>query len=340
VTEIDDADSAPRDVRALVRFDLFLFTAVATVLVIRSALAVTGYPQVGSGGLHIAHVLWGGLLMAVAIVLVEILPGSKIRARAAFIGGIGFGLFIDEVGKFVTKDVNYFFKPAIAIIYSVFIAFYIVVREVVARRPLNDRRRVALVAGAVADLALGQLSRVDRDRSLRLLDGVEDKALADPLRQALNAELPTNRSADAWITVRLDRLELLLQRRLTKTVSKRLLLIACGLEAADVVLSAIIAIDRPGTASVRETLLDTGLPGVVSAVLLVIAVVYLLRGHLQKGMNVLEWAIAVQLLLTQVVVFNREQWSGLAGFGISLISLWTLLIVRRAAAATQSDPTT
>ncbi len=57
-------------------------------------------------------------------------------------------------------------------------------------------------------------------------------------------------------------------------------------------------------------------------------------------MNVLEWAIAVQLLLTQVVVFNREQWSGLAGFGASLLALWTLLIVRRAAAATRSDPTT
>jgi hypothetical protein len=340
VTEADDSDTAPRDVRALVRFDLFLFTAVATVLVIRSALAVTGYPQVGSGGLHIAHVLWGGLLMAIAIVLVEILPGSKVRARAAFIGGIGFGLFIDEVGKFVTKDVNYFFKPAIAIIYSVFIAFYIVVREFVARSKLNDRRRIALVAGAVADLALGQLSRVDRDRALRLLDGVQDQALAAPLKQALTAELPRNRSADAWITTHLDRLELRLQRRLTKQVSKRLLLVVCAIEAADVILSAIIAIERPGNATAERTLLDTGLPGVVSAVLIVVAVIYLLRGHLQKGMNVLEWAIAVQLLLTQVVVFNREQWSGLAGFGASLVALWTLLIVRRAAAATRSDPTT
>ncbi len=199
MTEADDSDSAPRDVRALVRFDLFLFTAVATVLVIRSALAVTGYPQVGSGGLHIAHVLWGGLLMAIAIVLVEILPGSKVRARAAFIGGIGFGLFIDEVGKFVTKDVNYFFKPAIAIIYSVFIAFYIVVREFVARRQLTDRRRVALVAGAVADLALGQLSRVDRDRVVatagrRRRPGAGRPAAAGPERRA--AQEPLGRRLD------------------------------------------------------------------------------------------------------------------------------------------------
>ena len=335
-----EADDAPRDLRALVRFDLFLFTAVATVLVIRTALAVTGYPQVGSGGLHIAHVLWGGLLMAVAIVLVEIFPGTRVRFRAAFIGGIGFGLFIDEVGKFVTKDVNYFFKPAIAIIYSVFVAFYIVVRETIARRPLTDRRRIAAASAAVTDLALGQLTRADRDRAQRLLDGSDDAALADPLRRALTTDLPAGSGIDAWITGRLDAVETTLQNRLTTAVSKRLLLVACGIEAAAVVLSAIVAIERPGDATATRTLLDTGIPGLISAILIGFAVRYLLGDHLQKGMNVLEWAITVQLLFTQVVVFNRAQWLGLIGFGASLIALWILLIVRRAAAASRSDPTT
>lgn len=334
------ADDAPRDLRALVRFDLFLFTAVATVLVIRTALAVTGYPQVGSGGLHIAHVLWGGLLMAVAIVLVEIFPGTRIRFRAAFIGGIGFGLFIDEVGKFVTKDVNYFFKPAIAIIYSIFVAFYIVVREVIARRPLTDRRRIAAVAASVTDLALGQLTVADRDRAVRLLDGADDASLANPLRDALAADLPVGSGVEGWITARLNMVETALRRRLTGAVSKRLLLVACGIEAGAVVLSAIVAIARPGDATATRTLLDTGVPGVISAILIGFAVGYLLRDHLQKGMNVLEWAITVQLLFTQVVVFNRAQWLGLIGFGASLIALWILLIVRRAAVASQSDPTT
>jgi hypothetical protein len=333
-------DDEPRDVRALVRFDLFLFTAVATVLVIRSALAITGYPQVGSGGLHIAHVLWGGLFMAIAIVLVEILPGSKIRARAAFLGGIGFGLFIDEVGKFVTKDVNYFFKPAIAIIYATFIAFYVIVREAIARRPLNDRRRIALASGAVADLALGQLSRVDRQRALHLLDGVGDTHLATPLRQALVAEPPENRSVEAWFTAKFDEFEIVLQRRLSAGVSRTLLLAACAVEAADVVLSVVVAIARPGNATVQGTLLDTGLPGAVSALLIAFAVFLLLRRRLQRAMNVLEWAIAVQLLFTQVVVFNREQWSGLIGFGASLLALWTLLLVRRAVATTRPNGTT
>jgi len=44
--------------------------AVATVLFTRALLAATGYPQVGGSSLHIAHVLWGGLLLLAAMIAV------------------------------------------------------------------------------------------------------------------------------------------------------------------------------------------------------------------------------------------------------------------------------
>ena len=49
--------------------ELFLVAAVASVLAIRAFLAATGYPQLGGDGLHIAHMLWGGGLMLVALLL-------------------------------------------------------------------------------------------------------------------------------------------------------------------------------------------------------------------------------------------------------------------------------
>src|ERR687885_2801553 len=80
--------------------DIFFITAVSTVLLLRIYLQATGYPQIGGNGLHIAHVLWGGLAMvlAIGILLSFLLPGT--RRLAAFLGGIGFGAFIDELGKF------------------------------------------------------------------------------------------------------------------------------------------------------------------------------------------------------------------------------------------------
>ncbi|TMG11601.1 MAG: hypothetical protein E6I06_03940, partial [Chloroflexi bacterium] len=47
--------------------DAFLIAAVLTVLALRVYLAAAHYPQLGGNGLHIAHVLWGGLLMVVAL---------------------------------------------------------------------------------------------------------------------------------------------------------------------------------------------------------------------------------------------------------------------------------
>src|SRR5919201_5377778 len=81
--------------------DVVLVCAVATILVVRTQLWLTNYPQLGGHGLHIAHLLWGGLLMLAAIVLLLAFITSVARRVAAVIGGVGLGLFMDELGKFV-----------------------------------------------------------------------------------------------------------------------------------------------------------------------------------------------------------------------------------------------
>ena len=39
------------------------------------------------------------------------------RAICVVLSGVWFGLFLDEVGKFVTKNNNYFYGPAAEIMY-------------------------------------------------------------------------------------------------------------------------------------------------------------------------------------------------------------------------------
>ena len=48
---------------------LSLVSFAATVIITRLFLELTGYPQIGNSELHIAHVLWGGLLLFVAALI-------------------------------------------------------------------------------------------------------------------------------------------------------------------------------------------------------------------------------------------------------------------------------
>jgi len=103
----------------------FFVSAVVAILGIRIFLELTGYPQLGGGGLHIAHMLWGGALMLTAIILLLTFLGRSVKKPAAILAGLGFGTFIDELGKFITSDNNYFYKPAFSLIYLIFVLLYL-----------------------------------------------------------------------------------------------------------------------------------------------------------------------------------------------------------------------
>ena len=149
---------------------LFLISAVSTILLVRAFLAATGYPQVGGKSqLHIAHMLWGGLLMLIALALTFMLWSDVWKTFNAVIGGIGFGLFIDELGKFITKDNDYFFSPTIAILYMIFVLFFILSRLVSRTKTFSPFEIRMNALTALERMAIGRLGPDERDQALRVL---------------------------------------------------------------------------------------------------------------------------------------------------------------------------
>lgn len=70
--------------------EAFLLAAVVAVLAIRGFLAATGHPQVGGSTLHIAHMLWGGLGMLAALLMLLLFVGSRVLSPPP--GSVGSGL--------------------------------------------------------------------------------------------------------------------------------------------------------------------------------------------------------------------------------------------------------
>lgn len=128
-----------RNIRAREQLDIFFASAVTSLLLVRFYLYLAGYPQIGSGNFHIAHMLWGGLLMLLGIVLMLSFLGAQAQRISALLGGLGFGVFIDEIGKFITSDNNYFYRPAIGIIYAIFVCLYLAFNFLSRDERLNSR---------------------------------------------------------------------------------------------------------------------------------------------------------------------------------------------------------
>ena len=66
----------------------FFVTAIATELGIRTQLYLTHYPQLGGHGLHIAHLLWGGVFMVGALAILLSLLGRRARQVAALLADV------------------------------------------------------------------------------------------------------------------------------------------------------------------------------------------------------------------------------------------------------------
>src|SRR5690606_1453271 len=71
-------------------------------------------------------------ILTVAFLLV-LLAETRNKLFAALLGGIGFGLFIDEIGKFVTNDNDYFYEPAIGLMYVSFLLIWLLARLLIAK---------------------------------------------------------------------------------------------------------------------------------------------------------------------------------------------------------------
>jgi len=163
--------SHPKSILRLVRRDaaerylsVALISFAASVSLTRLFLALTGYPQIGGGELHIAHVLWGGLLLFMAALLPLIIANRWAYTAAALLAGVGVGLFIDEVGKFITQRNDYFYPAAAPIIYTFFlltILLFVNVRRFTDTSPHAELHRAL---GQIQELLVHPLT--DRERAL------------------------------------------------------------------------------------------------------------------------------------------------------------------------------
>lgn len=308
----------------------FLVSAVATVLIIRFYLWATGYPQVGGDGLHVAHVLWGGLLMMAGALVMFLRLGLPAMRLGSVLVGVGFGFFVDEIGKFVTSDVNYFFQPAIAMIYVIFVVVAMVLA--IARKRMRLDSRTALAnALSLADVAMNDPSAgAQRREVLLLLDHADP---ADPLVPVLRERVMAAEEAGGGRASRWQHLRMQMEDRyygmsrrpwFTRVLVAVFAFIAIATLAAAAVLAT--AADQLGVA---DWLQVAG--SVAAAVLIVVGFTRYRRSRLH-AYQWFERALLVNLLITSVFSFYTAPGYAVVGVFVDIVLLvWVRFAASREA---------
>jgi hypothetical protein len=204
---------------------IVLVSCALTVALTRLFLVLTGYPQIGNSTFHLAHALWGGLALFVAGMVAVVVQNRGAAVIIALLTGVGFGLFVDEVGKFITQRNDYFFPLAAPIVYASLLLI-LLLTELARRHQLRSPRAHLLAAISLSQTVADgtatptEISAMEShirqartgsldDASAALLNGIETSmALTDRveepfapvgravrrIRRAVASWLPANRA--------------------------------------------------------------------------------------------------------------------------------------------------
>lgn len=326
----------------------------ATVLLVRLFLELTGYPRLGNDSLHIAHMLYGGIALAAACLLMVIYASPTAYRIGAILTGVGLGLFFDEVGKFITANNDYFYKPAAPIIYLVALGiagvYYLLRRRI--DKPTDAELLVEALENA-EDLLEGRQSEQERIRVNATLNRIEAN-VSDPdhsrLAHALRAftESEATSPRNPLISGTINRAESWFLRQFNKhqrAISYGLIgLLAVNSVSSLVTFAIALLLPRISpdlTQQIQSIYASLGLrafsPFVMSlsnidllldfvtSLITLYGILLFLTGKRLSGLFWVQVALFLDLCVVNVFTFYIEQFSAA---GLTLASLFALLCVR------------
>ncbi len=335
-----------RNLDAVSYAELFMVCAVSSILGIRLFLHLTGYPQIGNATLHIAHMLWGGLLMLVAIIMLLSFIGKRIEVWAAIIGGVGFGMFIDEVGKFVTSDNDYFFEPSIAIMYVVFVLILLSIHTIKTGWSFTKREYLLNAIKGIEEVALKNL---DTEEKIEVLDYLSRSDPDEPLTQALRKLVADTKPIPVDKPSYYSRVKTSFGRFYKRIAESKYFKLGIniffiGKLVITLVFVALVTFimgfggGKPSSRAVEFTtnrfedltfvdkakIFSTLLSGVF-----VLLGVYMMRKSRLSAYRMFERSVLVSILLTYVFIFYKEQFAALTGLTLNILILIGLRIIIR-----------
>lgn len=328
-----------RNTRAGELQEIFFVSAITSLLLTRLYLSQTGFPQLGGGDIHFAHMLWGGLMMFASITISLAFLGYRTQRLAALIGGIGFGIFIDELGKFITEDNNYFFQPTVGILYAIFAIIFIVFNQLSKRDNFTSEEYQVNAIYRLEESILRHLDATEKERILDLISKAnQNNKFTIRLKEITNSLSIDHHPEKPGLIKRLwidfdnlyDRFWLSRNSNyLVKSVFGLQIFLIAFLngytlyhnlnDITDIFTGSIITYDN-------ILIIAQVITSIISAIIVIYGIFKLGSSRIE-AFKLFKLAIIITLFLTQFFIFLRVEFSALPNFFFNLVLLWIVSYV-------------
>ncbi|MBU1088913.1 hypothetical protein KKA02_03480 [Patescibacteria group bacterium] len=321
---------------------IIMISAVGSLLGTRLFLELTGYPEISNEKWHVAHVLWGGLAMVAGMILTLVFHGEKTRKKASIIFGVGLGWFIDEIGKFLSHDNDYFFQPAIVFMYVFFILMFLLYRYFEKIQTKDVKSLLYQIINGLEEIAERDFENREKKEILEKLGELERKTsgkinnLSIALRKMI-VELPSKKNKKIrssnllWKKLKFFGYHKIFKR---KTITSLLLLLSAGYileglfstvgiflhfdpgEAVNIYKNTFMFSKTHGLMLTMKIFSDTLIAGMFVA-----GLVLIWRKQKREGLGFFQRGLLVSIFLSSIFRFYFEQFSAVFGLIFNII-IW------------------
>ena len=315
--------------------EAFLVAAVTSFLVVRFILAVTEYPTLGGAHLHIAHMLWGGLGMMAAVVMLLVSLSRLSAEIAAVLAAPASACSSTSWARSSAATATTSTGPPWPLIYVIFVVLVLVFRRLADRAGRSPSANLANALELTKEAVIRDLDAEEKQRALALL-GLCDQS--DPLVTALSAALERIQAPPApsphWVVQARRSLDATYRRLVGRVWFARLVVAAfvaaslvAFVEAVRRVAELAETPDASLSAAARNTLQFARTGSLVASLvvggLVVVGIVVLRRSRLEAYRWFLR-ATLVSIFVGQVFAFYLEQLAALVGLTVSVLFWITL----------------
>ena len=262
--------------------------------------------------------------MATSIILLFSFLNTRVVTIAAILGGVGFGTFIDELGKFITRDNNYFFEPTVAIMYVIFILLFFAFRLIEREKKISQEEYLSNAFELTREVILEDAGEETKERAQEMLENIDAKNSAAMYLGKILSEVDLRKEKATFDEIARQKLDMFYRKIVKhKYFNFIIILIVIAVSIANLYKSSDFITRYLTAGKLSSSFIDMGqfLSSALAVSFSILGFFWIKKSRVMAYIRFKD-SIYISIFLTQFFDFYDNQFGAVFILIVNLVALW------------------